>query len=235
VTRYNLDNQKDYENLYYRLTGQGQMAKPELGDLRPLDQKPVRTDIASLMTTPINIPLWDEAGWEATLFVAYSDRPPILGIAFRNEEPARRIFEQWRARLGEVDEKEEIRLSIVEGEVGPDSKEGYFVHIGINAENVLERIRREGLHVPDKHNPFLMISRINRMYPAPESKNLQIFKQGFAQFRAFTLIPAVVSEKHGRIKPIFDLGLEKRQVYFRKVDEIEENDVDSVIFLEPDN
>ncbi len=47
---------------------------------------------------------------------------------FANSKAGRQIFSQWRARLGKVDQYEELRISIVEGDI-PGMDAGYWLHI----------------------------------------------------------------------------------------------------------
>ena len=61
---------------------------------------------------------WDAARWKATAF--FHDpkgvRPPCLGIVFDNIGTGKQIFSDWLKRLGNVDQYDELRISIVEGE-----------------------------------------------------------------------------------------------------------------------
>jgi hypothetical protein len=45
--------------------------------------------------------------------------PPVLGLAFRNPEAARKIFDYWRAELGDQDLEERLRVVIVRGSTRP--------------------------------------------------------------------------------------------------------------------
>ena len=64
----------------------------------------------------INLHLWNRAGWTGA---AYADwvppHPPAIALMFTDEGAARRIFERWRERFGEVDKEEEIYVAIVRG------------------------------------------------------------------------------------------------------------------------
>jgi len=94
ATVYNLGHGDGYERLYARLTRQARVPKPPLGGRRPaLPARPVRTDPSMYLTGPIDIELWDRAGWSGAIFMWADDQLPVLGLAFRNELAGRRIFE----------------------------------------------------------------------------------------------------------------------------------------------
>jgi len=89
---------------------------------------------------------WDAARWKATAF--FHDpkgvKPPCLGIVFDNIETGKEIFSDWRRRLGSVDQYDELRISIVEGEIlgmGP----GYSVHISSDPNHTVERAKALGI------------------------------------------------------------------------------------------
>jgi hypothetical protein len=43
---------------------------------------------------------------------------PLLAIGFLNPEAGRSIFQAWRKKFGEVDERDEIAISVVTGRPG---------------------------------------------------------------------------------------------------------------------
>jgi hypothetical protein len=61
---------------------------------------------------------WDQAKW-AGVFFQYTDDvetyPPILGLMFRKSAPAKDIFAALKARLGQVDERRALRVTIIRG------------------------------------------------------------------------------------------------------------------------
>src|SRR4029077_8671508 len=117
----------------------------------------------------IDVPLWNRARWRATGFAWPRDAidvPPLLGICFENEDAARAIFQSWKKKLGEIDEKEELRFSIITG-VDERSPFSYKVVAGTELNGRDERGRR-----------FSMVARINRMDPR-SSWNLDGFLRRF--------------------------------------------------------
>ncbi|MDP3910121.1 MAG: TIR domain-containing protein [Gemmatimonadales bacterium] len=224
-TVYVLDATGGYDDLYARLTGTAGAAKPPLGKRRALPAKPVKTDPTWFITSPIDVALWDKARWTGTFFLHYEGRPPYLGLAFKDEGAARAIFHQWHERYGARDVDEELRISIVEGDVvGEDP--GYTVHVSSDIDVTINRLKRAGYHEDDV---VFSVSRLNRMNPAPGSTNLQLFRERYRQFKTYYLIPGVVAARSATLTPIPELGIFKSKVLFRHVDDIKDNDIDVVV------
>lgn len=225
ATYYSLSDDSGYEDLYLRLTDQPKTVKPELGKRHPLPKLPVKTNPAMFLSMPINIELWNEAKWRATFFVYEPGKPPVLGIGFKNESAAKKIFEEWHERYGDNDLYEELRVSIIEGSI-PGEEEGYSVQIGPDPEAAVKRFKDSGYEFD---NDLLMcVSRIHRMNPPLGSPNLPMFKELYARHKAYFLAPGVFSEDES-IKPLFHLGIFKGKIHFRHVSEIDEQDLDSVV------
>ena len=174
---------------------------------------------------PIDPPLWDEAMWRATFFMWTPASPPILGLAFLNEKPARQIFEQWHERYGKQDQFEELRISIIEGAIEGEAA-GYSVHIGVDPDNTFKRYREAGLTASDY---FMMVSRINRMNPPAESNNLEMFKRAYREFKTYFLVPGTCKPDGSQLRPMLDLSVYKNSINFRRVEDIGKNDLDSIV------
>jgi hypothetical protein len=225
ATHYDLSSASDYDKLYARLLGKPLTPKPKLGSARPLPKKKVKTNFSVFLSTPIDPALWEEAKWRGTFFLMYKDKPPVLGLAFLDEGTARKIFQQWHHRYGDRDRFEELRVSIIEGEI-KDEKAGYSMHIGIDVENTIKRYRDAGLTVDPSNDGFLTMTRIHRMNPSPGSMFLDMFKDAYRHYKTYTLIPAVLNRQGTRVKPILELGIYKSTIHFRRVEEITPNDED---------
>lgn len=226
ATYYCLAMDSRYDDLYMRLTNQRRVEKPELGKRRALSAKVVKTNPAMYISTPIDVGLWEAAKWRATFFLWVPDKPPVLGIAFRNKALAREIFEGWHARYGDSDGYEELRVSIVEGDLAGEEP-GYSVHIGADPGGTLKRFKAAGYEFD--RDILLSISRINRMNPPVGSQNLEKFKEHFRRFKCYFVAPGVVSEDGTHFEPMLDLGIFKRVVHFRHVSDIGKNDLDAVV------
>lgn len=228
ATYYVTGTEDGYDKLYARLVNRPRTDKPKLGPLRPLPKKDVKTNFSVFLSTPIDPTLWDEAKWRGAFVRIYESGPPDLGLAFLNETAARKIFEQWHRRYGDRDVFEELRISIIEGNVQGEQP-GYSVHVGIDLENTIKRYREAGLTVNSDRDGFLTLTRIHRMNPSPGSKNLEMFKQAYRYFKAYTLIPGVLKPDQSDVLPIHDLGIYKITIHFRHVEDIGPNDEDSIV------
>ena len=83
---------------------------------------------------------------------------------------------------------------------------------------------------------FICVSRLNRMYPPSDSKNLSQFKTLYGEHKTYFLAPGVVSGDWKRLKSIFELGIFKGKIHFRHVLEISSNAIDSVFMrADPDD
>ena len=217
ATYYYADREADYDKLYWRLRGVENKPKPELGELRPLPEKERKTDVGMFITGFIDVELWQQAQWKATAYV--HDRqglePPWLALVFQDRKSSIKIFEQWLERLGACDSYNELRISIIEGDI-PGEDNGYTVHISANVENILKRAADQGIDIP---SPYVTIfSKFNRMNPGPKSRNLDIFKERYKRFGSFFLISATSSPSGILINQ--RLRIQKRDVLFRNVAEI---------------
>jgi hypothetical protein len=218
ATYYQVNTDAGYDKLYARLLNRPGVPKPELGPIRPLPKKEVKTNISMFVTGPIDVDLWNKAKWHSTFLARWpNEGPPALGFGFLNEQAARKIFEQWHERYGDRDTFEELRVSIIEGEIKGE-RPGYTVHIGADLDNTIKRYRDQGLTVGD--NDILMtIGRVNRMNPTPGSTTLQMFKEDFRRFKTYFLIPGIHNSDSSLV-PISELGIFKNTIHFRNVAEI---------------
>ncbi|CAN7472402.1 toll/interleukin-1 receptor domain-containing protein [Acidovorax sp. LjRoot194] len=228
ATRYSLENPAGYDALYKRLIGQPQAApKPPLGTIKPLPEKPVKTDVKLLITSPINIELWDQAKWRAVFFMFADGAPPTIGFGFKNGQVGREIFKEWREGYGENDDLELIRLSIVEGPI-PGLFDGYTVNIGPNIPEQAKLAKKSGTF--GDGNLFMAISRLQRMPKAHQSGHLETFKQLYKQHKTYWLMPATLSEDGSQLDPHPELAIRKGEIFLRHSDEIGQHDIDRVVF-----
>lgn len=218
------DADAEYEKLYSRLRGLGK-TKPELG---PLKEMPSRERKTLFVTGFVDVELWDKAKWKGIGFVhdVAEREPPTMALLFSDGEAAVNIFKGWVKRLGEYDSDDELRISIVEGDV-EGQEFGYFVHIGTNLQNVRRHVRRT--HPELETELMLVVSRIHRMNPARDSINLAFFKRRFGQFGSYSLIPGIL-RADGRVTTIDGIRILKKSIEFREYRDIRsKDDPDSVL------
>jgi hypothetical protein len=186
------------------------------------------TGKSMFVSSPIDVDTWNDAVWAGT---AYFHDPsgkelPALGLVFRNEAAGRRIFIEWRSQFGKSDVSEYLRIAIIEGDV-PGEGPGYFVHVGAEPDVVLVRAKVAGIEDTSKLLMSL-VSRIHRMTPPPGSPNLPKFKEQYAKFGDYELVPVFI--RGGRPEPAFDLAIRKKKIHFRAVTDVGTNDIDRVCF-----
>lgn len=162
----------------------------------------------------INIPLWNKAEWCATLYIYYPDALPVLALGFRNAEAGKQIFKELRSKLGQIDDKEKLRVSIITG-IDKKHPSSYKVIISTN----LPRSKQ--------HSSFIVVSRINRMDPS-DLRNLNTFIDLYKRVGKYAILPADIGAPANDPKPFFDFSIIKRELYIRPAWEIGENDPDVV-------
>jgi hypothetical protein len=173
-------------------------------------------------------PLWLEAQWSATTFRCHPNgaAPPTMGLVFENTVAAKRLFTTWVERHGNDDEFEEIRISIIEGEI-PGQPEGYSVHICPDPENSLIRPGMKGISLTGV--PLILIGHIRRMFPKHNNSFLlRSFREAYEQHMRFMIAP-VLRRDDGQLWFDVQLGIIKSTVNFRATTEIGDRDIDACV------
>ena len=173
---------------------------------------------------------WNAAKWNAVAFMndIHGDTPPCLGIAFLNGDVGKQIFGDWLKRFGQTDDYEELRISIIEGDI-PGEEPGYTVHISSEPSNTQRRARDNGVVLDT--SMAVVVGRVHRMNPEPDSPYLPLFKQEYKKHGMYLLIPVTITmSSRPSLVPQLDYAIGKKQIHFRHVSEIGEGDIDSVIY-----
>lgn len=162
----------------------------------------------------VNSPLWDNAAWVATTFRWHpaSEAPPILGLIFADAPSGEELFRQWVSECGNADELEELRVSIIEGDITGQFA-GYSIHISPDPESILIRATAMGVVLDSR--PLVWTGRVNRMrslHGAPAM--LPRFKDEFAKHKEFLLAP-VTQRADGQFWFNVNLGIVKSRIHFR--------------------
>ena len=222
-TYYNISNQKQYDKLYWRLRGIKSNEKPPLGKLRPLPEKERKT---LYVTSMIDIESWNKANWKgAGFFVGFTDLPTLL-LPFTNEKYAIKIFKDWISFIGKDDINDEIRIALVEGDV-PNEPPGYYIVIGTNLEEAIKRAKKQGCSIDE--TLIMNVQRIIRANPTDNFANYNYFKSLYKDKKDYYLMPAVVNETNGQIRPLTDYAIQKHKIVYRNLKDISENDEDAIL------
>ena len=149
-----------------------------------------------------------------------SQPPPILGLMFRELQAALSIFAGWRAKWGQEDLQDALRVVIVTG-VSATNPAHYSVLIGPNITQGIDRDTKV----------FVSVSRVNRMTPETPT-NLNSFLTNFRRYGGYLLVPAEMGSP-----PRIELSsfLAKRHLHVRSAWEIGENDPDSSALHDDDD
>ena len=172
-----------------------------------------------------DIETWDRAKWRATLFMSYGEPgvPPCLGIAFEDGAAGKEVFRQLRAAVGDDDVLDELRLSIIEGDI-PGQQPGYSVHVLSEPVNTAKRMHRAPVV-----GPFNVASKVHRMNPHPGSPYLGRFKQDFSREGRYLLIPATFDKSTESASPHVEFAIGKHHVHFRQASDIARGDIDAYV------
>lgn len=170
----------------------------------------------------IDLHLWNRAGWKGAAFADWGPPyPPAIALMFTDEDAARKIFEHWRERFGEIDKEDDIYLAIVRG-ISAEHPAHYRVLI---TSRLSPEDERSG-------NRLLMVaSRIQTMH-AESDANLVRFLRAYGQSQAYLFVPAILQ---GKDSPQFlsELSILKRKLSVKTASEVKENDIE-MIALGPD-
>lgn len=177
----------------------------------------------------IDLDAWNRAGWTAVLFLTPAEDGAAPGLAFlyTNGTAGAEIFQGLRAKLGSTDEREALRISIVEGDL-PGEDPGYTVLVGPNFEVLAEQAVAAGAG-PRGYAGAL--SRMLRLNPDPASQGLALFKEAVRRHGGYFILPATFG-RPGDMSSVTTapgLAITKREIHFRDVSDLKPGDPDAVI------
>ena len=231
-TYYQVSNITDKEKLKNRILDISKTKRPKLGEEevfeeeKPLEQKSRKTMFISSI---IDLELWDKAKWKGIAFASDPSlkTPPIIGFVFENEKYGNKIFSNLKTRFGDIDKKEEIRLSII-NEISKENPQYYKVHLGTDYNVITDKLKESNIEPTDAY--FMSITRIHEMNPPKDSTNLEVFKHAYAYAKKYYITN--INMKDGQPVPNFENMIEKTKIYFRKKSDVIDNpnDQDIVVF-----
>ena len=173
--------------------------------------------------TIINMSLWDKAKWKGFGFTFDPKDGIGIFLAFENASSAKKIFDEWINRVGNIDKKELIKVTIIKG-VQKEHPYWYKVMISIN-ENAIQ------LSPSDKF--FKTPSRFHQIN-AENPQNLNNLIYGFNGMKKYKLFPASMANDE-KVEPFFDKGIIKTSLIIKDAWEIGENDLEKVVIQKDDN
>ena len=166
----------------------------------------------------IDIEQWNAAEWRGMGVVIYLNRPPILALLFNNEQPARKIFLDWKNRFGDVDKNEEIKIDIIT-KIDKSKPSSYITAIRPKVESKTREVKIE--------TPMIFAARLHRMDPA-DSKNLDKFQEVYNEVKRYFIMPAILNQDQNKLTTIDELSILKSELNIIPAWKIGENDLNLV-------
>lgn len=234
-TFYNIGEDDGFEKLYWRLRGVSKAQKPPLGNLRPLPEKEKKT---MFFSSPIDLEKWDAAKWRGMLYLFSPGSAPVLGLLFHNYVAAKSIFIDWKKSANNNVADEFIKVDYIIPPFPRDcwvytDKErnygkGYFVHIGPNAEESINRALASGLQSEELF--VATISRYQWMDELKGSQNRDLFRHLTDHGSGYLLMPIGTKDSSKAIEENnliidFNYAIGMKKVTFRTGLEIGDNDL----------
>lgn len=163
----------------------------------------------------IRVALWDRAKWNGTAFSVSPDATdaPVLALLFEDRDAAEEIFAALRKDVGQIDEQERLRVSILRG---VDKENPYWYRVILGTNIPVEEM------TPDKL--LIMTTRSNRMEPHTDA-NLRRFLAAYERVGGYFLMPAILS--NGRLQLIDDDYIAKCELNVREAWQVGRHDPDA--------
>tara|TARA_R110002049_G_scaffold298110_1_gene487641 strand:+ start:3655 stop:6888 length:3234 start_codon:yes stop_codon:yes gene_type:complete len=188
-------------------------------------EKIVQSHRGYIVESIINLHLWDKAGWNGIMFAGYGPQyPPVLALIFRDDHVSKTIFSNWRAKFGQRDENDAIRLTLLRG-IDAQYPTHYRASISKNFDFDDDKL--------DPSKKYMQASRMLTMEPL-DSKNLDTFLADYDSKQCYILAPAVL-DADGQPQIFTDLSIVKQKLYVRQAWEVGINDQDSMAIRTDDN
>lgn len=90
--------------------------------------------------------------------------------------------------------------------------------------DAFQRILEDNVRIDE--TLFAIVSRYRRIETTKDNRNMAVFREEFERYLSYKIVP-IYMNKAG-LEPLFDYEIEKTEIYFRKVDDISQRDVDAV-------
>lgn len=172
----------------------------------------------------INVSLWDKARWNGFGVLLHPSFGLGIIICYDHIEFGKRIFDEWITKLGNTDDKETIKITIIKG-INKEHPFWYRVHINtdINPED------------EDFQNKlYFMTSRIHEM-EAENDNNINLIEKMLKKYGHYKLFPAKMNSDGKNVEPSLNKYIIKTRIEFRYAWEIGKHDLDSVVIRENDH
>lgn len=179
-----------------------------------LDYHNIRNDEV-YTSSVINISSWNNSKWKGTAYLNPTPACFLPGVAFmfENEEAARRIFQEWKNKLGAYDKEDKIGIRIIK-KIDRDHLYYYRVAIGKNFR-------------PDPDGGYKLVltpTRYCMMTPA-DNTNLARFEKQVSSFSRFIIMPGVFIDNSLKLIPDCMLYKNRSSLQIFDAYEMEQKDI----------
>lgn len=129
--------------------------------------------------SPINMPVWDKARWRGAAFAMDPGSSPLprLLLVFEDAEQGRKIFRGWQKKIGSVDTRHWIGLSIITG-ISRTDPAHYRMVVSVSESFIKAKL--------GAHRKFAVVNRMLDMTPSTDV-NLQTFLSIYSKTGKFIL------------------------------------------------
>ena len=184
--------------------------------------RPIKNHNEVSVMSIIDRNLWDKAQWSATAYIYIPKSPSFVLFCYKDISYGREIFKGLIKKVGRVDQKKILRLSIVRG-IDRTQPHSYLVILGVDP-NSYEKKSESKL--------FVLSPKINRM-DAITPTNLENFLSHYEYSSKCIIAPASSSGFHPQY--INEYGIEIKNLVVKYAWEIGENDMDIVALQDNSN
>jgi len=244
-TYYNIGTKEGYERLYWRLRGVTQTYKPPLGKLKPLPEKEGKT---MFFSSPIDLDKWNTAGWKGMLYLFAPGGCPVLGLMYRDYATAKSIFSDWKKDADNSYADKFLKIDFI---VTPFPKgcwvysdkdrnfgKGYFVHIGPNINESVNRAIEAGIQPEEML--LASVSRYQWMDELNGSRYRDMFKHYVDDGSDYMLMPIGIRDEAKPIEEknlIIDItyAVKMKRATFQLGIDIKDDNICKVVLKKPDN
>lgn len=222
-TRYALLREKawDYSNpkVVKKITEQIQLGDheniPNFDDLESISHDQI------CMTTLIKPELWDEAAWFGLAFMGFNDKPPIIFLIFKKEEGIN-VFMNLFQQLGQIDELERLRLSVIKGV----SKKNPTYYRVLLTENITSN---------SQYKVMTMLSRMHEMTPFT-SRNWDNFENEYKKHGSYSLSFGIfINDQFYPYSQFNKYLIHKKEIVIKNAYEIGLNDIERIVLRDDDD
>ncbi|OBU32964.1 hypothetical protein [Photobacterium kishitanii] len=164
--------------------------------------------------------LWDKARWNGIAFCSFPDGMSGIYLVFENSKEGLDIFSDFLDELGENDNNNRLRITIVKG-------------ISVKNPGHYRVVISESINKGNKSKQMTMISRIHTMTPN-STKNLDRFLQEYDKKGSFYFGCDAMLRGNSLDSHIPEFGIIVHQLEVRQAWEIGENDLDCMAIFKDD-